>query len=165
MSPTVKPEAGKRWLTSLPQAGYVAVLSLRAGCLEGRMTDLSCAGMDRRRFVLISLFGSLAVPLVAEAQQTATAYRVGYLGSFCPRRRGRPSWPRSSTVSKCTGMSTVEHAALCATRSDRPVPAGIAEPAPAVSSAALSKRVKPSRIIHQNHLADPLIGRPNRQLV
>ena len=52
------------------------------------MTGLPCAGMDRRRFMLISLSGSLAVPLVAEAQQTATTYRVGYLGSF-PRAEER----------------------------------------------------------------------------
>jgi putative ABC transport system substrate-binding protein len=46
--------------------------------------------MDRRRFVLISLLGSLAVPLVAGAQQTATLYRVGYLGSFPPAEERAP---------------------------------------------------------------------------
>jgi putative ABC transport system substrate-binding protein len=46
--------------------------------------------MDRRRFVLISLLGSLAVPLVAGAQQTATLHRVGYLGSFPPAEERAP---------------------------------------------------------------------------
>jgi hypothetical protein len=36
--------------------------------------------MDRRRFLLTSLAGALAVPLVAEAQQAGKTYRVGLLG-------------------------------------------------------------------------------------
>ena len=41
--------------------------------------------MDRRRFLLTSLAGTLAAPLVANSQQTPTAHRVGVLelaGSF-----------------------------------------------------------------------------------
>jgi putative ABC transport system substrate-binding protein len=37
--------------------------------------------MDRRRFVLTSLAGALAVPLGAEAQQPAKVYRIGYLST------------------------------------------------------------------------------------
>jgi putative ABC transport system substrate-binding protein len=35
--------------------------------------------MDRRRFLLTSLAGALAAPLVAEAQQKGRVYRIGYL--------------------------------------------------------------------------------------
>jgi ABC-type uncharacterized transport system substrate-binding protein len=35
--------------------------------------------MDRRRFLLTSLAGALATPLVAEAQQTGKVYRIGFL--------------------------------------------------------------------------------------
>ena len=35
--------------------------------------------MDRRRFLLTSLAGALAVPLAAEAQQTGKVYRIGAL--------------------------------------------------------------------------------------
>jgi putative ABC transport system substrate-binding protein len=38
--------------------------------------------MDRRRFVLTSLAGALATPLIAEAQQQVErVYRIGYLGT------------------------------------------------------------------------------------
>jgi putative tryptophan/tyrosine transport system substrate-binding protein len=37
--------------------------------------------MNRRRFLLTSLAGVLAVPLAAEAQQSGKVWRVGYLGS------------------------------------------------------------------------------------
>jgi hypothetical protein len=36
--------------------------------------------MDRRRFLLTSLAGALAAPLVAEAQQAAKIARIGWLG-------------------------------------------------------------------------------------
>jgi ABC-type uncharacterized transport system substrate-binding protein len=39
--------------------------------------------MDRRRFLLTSLAGALAVPLGAAAQQKGKVYRIGYL-SFAP---------------------------------------------------------------------------------
>jgi hypothetical protein len=48
------------------------------------------AGMDRRRFVLISLAASLAVPLGAEAQQSGTIHRVGYTPARPDRRVFRP---------------------------------------------------------------------------
>jgi ABC-type uncharacterized transport system substrate-binding protein len=35
--------------------------------------------MDRRRFLLTSLAGTLATPLVAEAQQAGKVYRIGFL--------------------------------------------------------------------------------------
>jgi len=35
--------------------------------------------MDRRRFLLTSLAGALAVPLAAEGQQAGKVYRIGYL--------------------------------------------------------------------------------------
>jgi ABC-type uncharacterized transport system substrate-binding protein len=35
--------------------------------------------MDRRRFLLTSLAGALATPLVAEAQQAGKVYRIGFL--------------------------------------------------------------------------------------
>jgi len=35
--------------------------------------------MDRRRFLLISLAGAVAVPLGAEAQQAGKIYRLGVL--------------------------------------------------------------------------------------
>jgi putative tryptophan/tyrosine transport system substrate-binding protein len=38
--------------------------------------------MDRRRFLLTSLAGVLAVPLAAEAQQAGRVYRVGYLSGW-----------------------------------------------------------------------------------
>jgi putative ABC transport system substrate-binding protein len=38
-------------------------------------------GMDRRRFLLTSLAGALAVPLAAEAEQAEKVYRIGYLGN------------------------------------------------------------------------------------
>jgi len=41
-------------------------------------------GMDRRRFLLISLAGVLAAPLAAEAQQPAKVHRIGYLSSGSP---------------------------------------------------------------------------------
>ena len=37
--------------------------------------------MDRRRFVLTSLGGVLAAPLVAGAQQAGKVYRVGFLSA------------------------------------------------------------------------------------
>ena len=37
--------------------------------------------MDRRRFLLTSLAGALAVPLAAQAQQTDNVYRIGFLGN------------------------------------------------------------------------------------
>jgi hypothetical protein len=37
--------------------------------------------MDRRRFLLTSLAGVLAVPLAAEAQPTGRVYRIAYLGN------------------------------------------------------------------------------------
>ena len=51
-----------------------------------RELDLTChplhhPGMDRRRFVLVSLAGALAAPLAAEAQQAGKVYRVGFLGN------------------------------------------------------------------------------------
>jgi hypothetical protein len=36
--------------------------------------------MDRRRFLLTSLAGAFAAPLVVEAQQAGKVYRVGILG-------------------------------------------------------------------------------------
>ncbi|HYM58159.1 MAG TPA: hypothetical protein VES79_09355, partial [Solirubrobacteraceae bacterium] len=39
--------------------------------------------MDRRRFLLTSLAGALAAPLVAGAQQAPKVWRVGYL-TFAP---------------------------------------------------------------------------------
>jgi ABC-type uncharacterized transport system substrate-binding protein len=35
--------------------------------------------MDRRRFLLTSLAGALATPLVAGGQQTGKVYRIGFL--------------------------------------------------------------------------------------
>ena len=40
--------------------------------------------MDRRRFVLASLAGALALPLTTDAQRAAKVYRVGYLGVVRP---------------------------------------------------------------------------------
>jgi hypothetical protein len=40
--------------------------------------------MKRRRFLLTSLAGALAAPVVGEAQQVGKLYRVGYLGNFPP---------------------------------------------------------------------------------
>ena len=40
--------------------------------------------MDRRRFLLTSLAGVLAAPLVAESQPTSMVYRIGYLAGFSP---------------------------------------------------------------------------------
>ena len=37
--------------------------------------------MDRRRFLLTSLAGALATPLVAEAQQAGKVWRIAYLGN------------------------------------------------------------------------------------
>jgi hypothetical protein len=37
--------------------------------------------IDRRRFLLTSLAGAVAVPLAAEAQQAAKLRRIGYLTS------------------------------------------------------------------------------------
>jgi hypothetical protein len=37
--------------------------------------------MDRRRFLLTTLVGVLAVPVVGEAQQTGKVYRIGVLGN------------------------------------------------------------------------------------
>ena len=39
--------------------------------------------MDRRRFLLTSLAGALAEPLVVTAQQTGKLYRIGFL-DFAP---------------------------------------------------------------------------------
>jgi putative ABC transport system substrate-binding protein len=42
--------------------------------------------VDRRRFLLTSLAGALAVPLAAEAQQVGKIYRIGYLAAvYAPR--------------------------------------------------------------------------------
>ncbi len=46
--------------------------------------------MDRRRFLLTSLAGALAVALTAEAQQPGRVYRVGYLGNFPPTASTAP---------------------------------------------------------------------------
>src|SRR5262245_12939031 len=48
--------------------------------------------MDRRRFLLTSLAGALAAPLVAEAQPAVKrkVYRIGFIGPETPR----PSGPR-----------------------------------------------------------------------
>ena len=37
--------------------------------------------IDRRRFLLTSLAGAMAVPLAAEAEQAGKVWRIGYLGS------------------------------------------------------------------------------------
>jgi hypothetical protein len=37
--------------------------------------------MDRRRFLLTSLAGALAVPLAVEGQQAAKVARIGYLAT------------------------------------------------------------------------------------
>ena len=42
--------------------------------------------MDRRRFLLTSMAGALAAPLVAEAQRTGKTYRIGYLGPGDPSK-------------------------------------------------------------------------------
>ena len=45
-----------------------------------RVTYRPIRPMDRRRFLLASLAGAIAVPLGAEAQQARKEYRIGYLG-------------------------------------------------------------------------------------
>jgi putative ABC transport system substrate-binding protein len=40
--------------------------------------------MDRRRFLLTSLAGALAVPLAAEAQQAGKVYRIGIIAAAPP---------------------------------------------------------------------------------
>ena len=40
--------------------------------------------MDRRRFLLTSLAGALALPLAGEAQSVGKVYRIGYLSPQCP---------------------------------------------------------------------------------
>jgi ABC-type uncharacterized transport system substrate-binding protein len=47
-------------------------------------------GMDRRRFLLTSLAGALAVPLAAEAQQAGRTSRVGVLMNLYPPDAGPP---------------------------------------------------------------------------
>src|SRR5262249_61179172 len=46
--------------------------------------------MDRRRFLLTSLAGAVAVPAAAGAQQAGKLYRVGYLGNFPPTATTAP---------------------------------------------------------------------------
>jgi putative ABC transport system substrate-binding protein len=46
--------------------------------------------MDRRRFLLTSLGGAFAAPLVAEAQQAGKVWRIGFLGSGTPTGWGGP---------------------------------------------------------------------------
>src|SRR5690348_6036225 len=43
--------------------------------------------MHRRRFLLTSLAGTLAVPLAAEAQQAGKVWRIGWLGDGTPAAR------------------------------------------------------------------------------
>jgi putative ABC transport system substrate-binding protein len=45
--------------------------------------------MDRRRFLLTSLAGALAAPLVVEAQQAGRVWRIGFLGSGAATGWGR----------------------------------------------------------------------------
>ena len=47
------------------------------------------AGMDRRRFLLTSLAGVLAVPLVAETQPSREVHRIGYLGNSVTASQSR----------------------------------------------------------------------------
>jgi putative tryptophan/tyrosine transport system substrate-binding protein len=44
--------------------------------------------MDRRRFLLTSLAGAVAVPLAVEAQQTGKVYRIGYITIGAPSPSG-----------------------------------------------------------------------------
>ena len=50
--------------------------------------------MDRRRFLLTSLTGALAAPLVAEAQKAGKVPRIG----FPNRNRGLPSGPMFKSI-------------------------------------------------------------------
>jgi putative tryptophan/tyrosine transport system substrate-binding protein len=51
--------------------------------------------MDRRRFLLTSLAGAVAAPLVAEAQPAGKVYRIGWLP---PARHPDPSEPAATTL-------------------------------------------------------------------
>ena len=48
---------------------------------------MTIPGMDRRRFLLTSLAGTLGRPLIAEAQQAGKVYRIGVLGN-----ENNPPW-------------------------------------------------------------------------
>ena len=48
--------------------------------------------MNRRRFLLTTLAGFVAVPLAAEAQQAGTVHRIAYVGSVPPTPQRRATW-------------------------------------------------------------------------
>jgi putative tryptophan/tyrosine transport system substrate-binding protein len=70
--------------------------------------------MDRRRFLLTSLAGALAVPLAAEAQQAPKVHRIGTIFAELPMTPGQgPFWDRMRELGWVYGQNVVaEHRAF-----------------------------------------------------